>query len=324
MRRTFSIPLACCILAAAPSMLLAWGEVTISVAPPAIPFYDQPMCPQDGYNWTPGYWAYGSEGYFWVPGTWVMAPAPGLLWTPGYWGWGNQSYIFHEGYWGPQVGFYGGVNYGYGYGGSGFQGGYWQGPVFYYNRSVASVGSAGFTHVYSKHVPSNSSHVAFNGGSGGLRAVPTAQDRKAEHEQHQPPTGEQTQHHQAASQNKTLLASANHGRPPVAATVKAGDLASGHSTAAKPAGRTRPAPVRPQAPASRHQASAPQAPHETPLRPATQPARPARQLPTPMPHPAPAPSAPRPMPMQPRPAPPQEHHEAPPARPAPEREEHHK
>src|SRR5580700_6527051 len=62
--------------------------VSITVAPPALPVYEQPPCPSAGYIWTPGYWAYGPNGYFWVPGTWVMAPQPGFLWTPGYWGWG--------------------------------------------------------------------------------------------------------------------------------------------------------------------------------------------------------------------------------------------
>ncbi len=64
--------------------------VAITIAPPALPVYTQPMAPGDGYLWTPGYWAYGGEGYFWVPGTWVMAPEAGLLWTPGYWGLGRQ------------------------------------------------------------------------------------------------------------------------------------------------------------------------------------------------------------------------------------------
>ena len=65
--------------------------------------------------WTPGYWAWGNDGYYWVPGTWVPAPAVGLLWTPGYWGWSGGYYRWNVCYWGPHVGFYGGVNYGFGY-----------------------------------------------------------------------------------------------------------------------------------------------------------------------------------------------------------------
>ncbi|MGO9515714.1 MAG: hypothetical protein ACLPND_01585 [Candidatus Korobacteraceae bacterium] len=29
--------------------------VAITVAPPALPVYEQPVCPGDGYIWTPGY-----------------------------------------------------------------------------------------------------------------------------------------------------------------------------------------------------------------------------------------------------------------------------
>ena len=49
---------------------------SITIAPPDLPVYEQPVCPGDGYIWTPGYWAWDGE-YYWVPGTWVMAPKPG-------------------------------------------------------------------------------------------------------------------------------------------------------------------------------------------------------------------------------------------------------
>ena len=52
------------------------------------------------------------------------------------------------GYWGPHVGFYGGVNYGYGYDGDGYEGGYWQGRDFYYNRAITRVNPAQAHHVY--------------------------------------------------------------------------------------------------------------------------------------------------------------------------------
>jgi len=122
--------------------------VTVNVGPPALPVYEQPPIPAPGYLWTPGYWAYGPDGYFWVPGTWVEPPAPALVWTPGYWGWANGVYVWNEGYWGPQVGYYGGISYGYGYPGSGFFGGYWQNNQFYYNRSVTNVTTTNITNVY--------------------------------------------------------------------------------------------------------------------------------------------------------------------------------
>ena len=94
------------------------------------------MVPAAGYLWTPGYWVYGDDGYFWAPGTWVRPPRVGLLWTPGYWGWRSNAYAWNGGYWGPHVGFYGGVNYAFGYGGVGYHGGYWNRGAFNYNRSV--------------------------------------------------------------------------------------------------------------------------------------------------------------------------------------------
>jgi hypothetical protein len=101
--------------------------ITVDLAPPPLPVYDQPPLPEPGYMWTPGYWAWAPEGYYWVPGTWVQPPQPGLLWTPPWWGWADGRYAWHGGYWGTHVGFYGGVNYGFGYGGDGYHGGRWDG-----------------------------------------------------------------------------------------------------------------------------------------------------------------------------------------------------
>jgi len=35
--------------------------VAITVAPPALPVYEQPPCPTEGFLWTPGYWATAPE-----------------------------------------------------------------------------------------------------------------------------------------------------------------------------------------------------------------------------------------------------------------------
>ena len=123
-------------------------SVSIDIAPPPLEVYDQPACPDDGYIWTPGYWAYGDSGYYWVPGAWVQPPETGMLWTPPYWGWDGSAYAFYPGYWGPTVGYYGGINYGYGYGGHGYRGGRWQGGHFSYNTAVNNVSS---THVHSTY-----------------------------------------------------------------------------------------------------------------------------------------------------------------------------
>src|ERR1700754_552558 len=120
--------------AALPSPTTAEARVFVSVgiAPPAIPVYTQPVMPGPGYIWTPGYWAWTGEGYEWVDGAWVLPPYTGALWTPGYWGYGTGGYLWNAGYWGTSIGYYGGINYGFGYFGTGFYGGYWnRGPFFF-------------------------------------------------------------------------------------------------------------------------------------------------------------------------------------------------
>lgn len=161
-------------------------EVVTTIAPPDLPEYVQPEAPDSSYIWIPGYWAYDSfiEDYYWVPGTWVVAPAPGLIWTPGYWYWRNDRYAFSNGYWGEHRGFYGGINYGHGYEGTGTR--------------------------------------SFNGGPGGTNAKPSFAEQTAMQEKHFPATPIQLLHVHAASNNPLLRASTNHGKPAIAATVKPG------------------------------------------------------------------------------------------------------
>ena len=190
--------------------------VAITVAPPALPVYEQPPCPTEGFLWTPGYWAYGPRGYFWTPGLWVAPPHPGLLWTPGYWGFAGGAYLWHGGYWGPHVGFYGGINYGFGYGGLGFWGGRWEGGAFRYNTAAWHVG-AGFHGVYEDRTfinngTINNNHYSFN-GEGGVRGVPTAGERAAMREQHIGRTQEQLSHQQSARVDRSNYVSVNHGTP---------------------------------------------------------------------------------------------------------------
>ncbi len=198
--------------------------ISITIAPPVLPVYVQPAIPAPGYIWTPGYWAYADAGYYWVPGTWVLPPTPGLLWTPGYWAWRDGVYAWNAGYWGPTVGFYGGVNYGFGYGGVGFEGGMWRGGVFVYNRSVNNFGTVNITNVYNKTVIVNNNHVAFNGGAGGIAARPNAAEMAAMNQHHIAPTPMQTQHEHTASTVHENFASVNHGAPAVAATAHAGQF----------------------------------------------------------------------------------------------------
>jgi hypothetical protein len=126
------------------------------------------------------------------------------LWTPGYWAWGNGGYIWNAGYWGPQVGFYGGIVYGFGYTGVGYQGGYWNHGQFYYNRSVNNVTTTNITNVYNKTIINNTTvnHVSYNGGRGGTTARPTAQQEAAARGKHTPPTAVQVRQEEAARANR--------------------------------------------------------------------------------------------------------------------------
>jgi hypothetical protein len=193
--------------------------ISVHVAPPALPVYVQPPLPAPGYLWTPGYWGWGDAGYYWVPGVWVLPPRAGVLWTPGYWGFGGGVYGWHAGYWGPHVGFYGGVNYGFGYGGIGFVGGEWRGGAFAYNSAVANFGGVHVTNVYvnrtivEQNTIVNNSHVAFNGGPGGINRSPSAEEQRFNGENHFQPTALQTQHQTAAGMDRSQLASVNQGRP---------------------------------------------------------------------------------------------------------------
>src|SRR5207244_13118589 len=120
------------------------------------------------------------------PGTWVLAPYVGALWTPGYWGWDGSYYLWYPGYWGPHVGFYGGINYGFGYFGHGYDGGYWNHGVFSYNTAVTNVNTTYIHNTYNRTVVQNAnvSRVSFHGGNGGTTAQPTAEERIAQQDRH--------------------------------------------------------------------------------------------------------------------------------------------
>ena len=217
-----------CLVAAVGLMAAVKAQAQVSVgvgiqatiAPPALPVYVQPACPVDGYIWEPGYWAWDpeDEDYYWVPGVWVAPPSFGVYWTPSYWGFDGGVYVFHTGYWGPEVGFYGGINYGYGYYGRGFCGGGWSGNHFRYNTAVWHVNR---TVVHNTYVDRTvvrrntivNNHVAYNGGRGGVMARPTQGQRTAMNQRHIPATSAQREHQSAAVKNRSQFAKVNHGRP---------------------------------------------------------------------------------------------------------------
>ena len=50
--------------------------------------------------------------------------------------------MLYDGYWAPEVGFYGGIDYGFGYTGYGYEGGYWNDRAFFYNTAVNNITKA--------------------------------------------------------------------------------------------------------------------------------------------------------------------------------------
>ena len=226
------------LIASVPAHAQVAVGISVGFAPPAIPVYTQPVCPGDGYIWTPGYWAWDPDfdDYYWVPGTWVEPPEVGFLWTPGYWGWNGSAFVFYDGYWGPQVGFYGGIDYGFGYFGDGYAGGRWDHGHFFYNRAVSNVNVTVVHNVYNQRITNvRVNRVSYNGGRGGITARPTAQQQDFARQRHIAPVAAQTRQMQAARQNRDLRASVNHGKPPIAATARPGEF-TGKVVKAKAAG----------------------------------------------------------------------------------------
>ncbi|MGA2714847.1 MAG: hypothetical protein ABSG41_17235 [Bryobacteraceae bacterium] len=324
--------------------------------PPPLPEYDQPPCPGDNYIWTPGYWSYGDAGYYWVPGAWVIAPYVDALWTPPYWGYTGGRYLWHAGYWGPYVGFYGGINYGFGYTGRGYYGAYWNSGRVYYNRSFTNVNGGHVRNVYNYPAPANNrTSISYNGGQGGINARPIAAELAAARGPRVPPVSAQVQHAREASTNRAQFAAVNRGRPQTLAAAR--PLATSYSApaarppaealrpggrpmqpAARPAGVPENRVVENRAPENRvapqrlepQQAQRPEY-RPVPTAPAVAQNRPAPQLsqrpearvvpetrPAPQPAPRPAPQpAPRPVPES-RPAPQFAARPAPEARPSPQ------
>ena len=201
--------------------------VFVNFGPPALPVYEQPPCPAPGYIWTPGYWAWDpAYGYYWVPGTWVPAPFIGAMWTPGYWGYDDDSYRWNPGYWGFSVGYYGGINYGFGYTSFGYFGGYWDNDRFYYNRAMNNVHNTYITNVYYRNVNDRfrGERISYHGGPGGMDIRPTREQMAAERGRRFGPVNQQIRQQQFARTNPVQRAAYNHGRPEFAATPRAGEF----------------------------------------------------------------------------------------------------
>lgn len=244
-------------------------SIRIGYAPPPLPVYEQPPLPGPDYIWVPGHWAWSDwiDDYYWVPGFWERPPQVGYLWTPAWWGWDHGAYIYHDGYWGREVGWYGGIDFGFGYHGHGWEGGYWQDGHMAYNRAavnVTNVTNINVTNVYYRPVTvinNNGPRVSYAGGQGGVNVQPTAAELRATQAPHLPPTPQQQQRVQQAatvpSNHASALAPAWH--PPAVHRVsetgapipRSAALATGVATAGAPPAYQRPAgaPGQPRSPA---------------------------------------------------------------------------
>ena len=221
---------------------------TATEPPPPLPDYAQPPAPGDGYIWTPGYWAWGPYGYYWVPGVWVEPPYANALWTPGYWGFYTGRYMWYPGHWGMHIGWYGGINYGFGYVGFGYEGGYWNSGHFFYNRVYNNIDMHRVHNVYSyranvrvnnsvrvnNNVHVNNNNERFNnnprmdngmrpsyrGGPNGVVSRPQPQEGAAYREPTAPRMTTQAQHEQNYSTQRGQYASENHGKPATPAETR--------------------------------------------------------------------------------------------------------
>jgi len=239
------------------------SDVSAPQPPPALPTYEQPAAPEPGYIWTPGYWSYTPQGYYWVPGAWTQPPYTGALWTPGYWGGYGGGYRFHHGFWAAHIGFYGGINYGFGYVGIGYQGGYWNGPHFFYNQYANHIDiniNPGFREaVYQRNVVVNNTvisnrvvnnttvnnvtinnrtinNVSYNGGQGGIQVQPRPAELAVLREQRVPPMQAQVQQQRTAASSPQQFYARNQGRPAETAAARPlvadrGIAAPAHTTA---------------------------------------------------------------------------------------------
>jgi hypothetical protein len=223
--KSAAIVAAASLLAAFPlaSQAQVYVGFNVGAPPPPLPYYSQPALAVPGQTWQPGYWAWGPAGYYWVPGTWVMPPAANTYWTPGYWGFNNGGYGWNNGYWGSQVGYYGGINYGFGYPGTGFYGANWNNGVYRYNTVYTNVNPAIVRNVYVNRFgyvrPVYATRYSFNGPHGVILR-PTHEQVVFAGERHIVATPVQVEHARIAAQDRNLYYNVNHGRPAVVAVAR--------------------------------------------------------------------------------------------------------
>jgi hypothetical protein len=117
------------------------------------------------------------------------------------------------------VGYYGGVNYGFGYMGIGFAGGMWDHGFFRYNTAIMHVDGRYIHNTFEdrgmvdRYTVARGSHVAFSGGPGGIHHDPMPEERIAERDSHMDRSSFQMQHEGAARNDHSSYFKANGGHP---------------------------------------------------------------------------------------------------------------
>ena len=163
-------------------------------------------------------------------------------------------YIWYAGYWAPHIGYYGGINYGFGYTGRGYYGAYWNGGKLVYNRAVTDVDPARVHYVYDYTPPRNNDRLSFN-GPGGVRARPTPQELAVSRDPRTAAVPAQIQHARQASANRAQFAGARGVRPDT--LVASRPLSTGyHASAPHPPEEAMRGAARPTPEQSRPEAAA--------------------------------------------------------------------
>ena len=114
---------------------------------------------------------------------------------------------------GAHIGFYGGINYGFGYAGA-LAGGRWENGQFFYNRAVNNLGAAPVTRVYNQRIAINNTtidRVSYNSGQGELQVKPTPEQEQVAAERRIAATPAQVTQVRTASINPEQFHSTNRG-----------------------------------------------------------------------------------------------------------------
>src|SRR4029077_14189951 len=110
------------------------------------------------------------------------------------------------GCWADELGLYGGITYGFGYGGRGYEGVRWDRGRFYYNTSVNRVNVTVIHNTYNTRVVENRTRVSYNGGRGGISSRASAQEEGYSRERRIDRVAAQQQHIEQARSNPALRA----------------------------------------------------------------------------------------------------------------------